>query len=191
MIDPVADLYWAALSTKHTVRASYAAARYAVDMHVPGDFVECGVFAGVQAAAMARALMGYREITRKVHLFDSFNGVPAAGPNDVGWTHPQGVSKCSKQEMLGYMGMWKIPQDLLVIHEGDFADTIPHAKGPIAVLRVDADLYESTLICMKYLYPLVSSGGWIIVDDWDLPGARKAVMETVSEFGPVYFQKHG
>jgi len=204
MIDPVADLYWAALSTKHTVRASYAIACQALAQSVPGDLVECGVFAGANAAAMARGVLDIRKSypgfdtgIRKVHLFDNFKGVPASGPHDVNWPHPEGISKCSKEELLGYMGEWKIPADLLQIHEGDFSRTVPAwAEAAtqlgirIAVLRLDADLYESTRICMENLFPLVSAGGWIIVDDFDLPGARKAVMEQVTEFGPVYFQKH-
>ena len=57
------------------------------------------------------------------------------------------------------------------------------------MLRLDADLYESTKVCIEWLYPLVSPGGWMIVDDWDLSGARKAVTEHVKVFGPTYFQK--
>ena len=200
MIDPVADLTWAALSSKETVRASYEIARAAIAAGVPGDFVECGVFAGSNAAAMARAILdGYHvrpgvAPPRHVHLFDSFAGVPSSGPHDEGWTHPKGVSACSRLHVEQYMRNWNIPPELLVYHEGLFEDTLQRAAAhapQIAVLRLDGDLYESTRICLEHLYPLVSVGGWVIVDDWNLPGCRKAVDEY---FGgappaPIYFNK--
>jgi len=197
--DPVADLTWAALSSKETVRASYEIARAAIAAGIPGDFVECGVFAGSNAAAMARAILDIRRERsapvdgRRVHLFDSFAGVPSGGPHDEGWMHPKGVSACSRLMVEQYMRNWNIPAELLVYHEGLFAETVASMmQTPIAVLRLDGDLYESTRICLEHLYPLVSVGGWIIVDDWNLPGCRKAVDEY---FGgappaPIYFHKN-
>jgi hypothetical protein len=133
---------------------------------------------------------------KRVHLFDSFAGVPSGGPHDEGWTHPEGVSACSRVQVEEYMRAWKIPIELLQFYEGLFEHTLPMAVGTalvgsIAVLRLDGDLYESTKVCLEHLYPLVSVGGWVIVDDWNLPGCRKAVDEY---FGgappaPVYFHK--
>jgi hypothetical protein len=129
---------------------------------------------------------------RRVHLFDSFAGVPPGGPNDEGWTHPEGVSACSRAQVEEYMRAWKIPPKLLNYHPGLFAETVASMmQTPIAVLRLDGDLYESTKVCLEHLYPLVSVGGWVIIDDWNLPGCRKAVDEY---FGgappaPVYFHK--
>lgn len=185
------DLEWAALSSDHTVRASYEIARAAISCRVSGDLVECGVFAGANAAAMARAIIDSGETFRRVHLFDSFAGCPAGGANDIGWTHKDGVSACSKEQLLEYMAAWSIPRDLLVIHEGLFADTVPRFSGAIAVLRLDGDLYESTKVCIEHLYPRIVPGGWCIIDDWDLPGCRKAIDEVMNgRYGPVYFQRH-
>ena len=214
-----------ALSSIETVRASYDIANLAIRHGIPGDFVECGVFAGSQVAAMAKALMDnpyYRQLCpgdRRIHLFDSFTGIPAGGPNDIEWLragHPPGHSACSIAQVRANMWLWGINESLLVYHKGLFSSTIPDAtvyclncEAPavkngcpfcerilrqaridsIAVLRLDGDLYESTKVCIKHLYPLVSAGGWIIVDDWDLSGARKAVTEGVGQFGPVYFQR--
>lgn len=216
----------AALSSLETVQASYDLAKLAIERGIPGDFVECGVFAGAQSAAMAKALLDHegvaigREIqrlhcgdddetflfggSRHVHLFDTFCGIPQAGPHDKEFLdagHAAGVSACPLAQVKGYMRDWGIPDELLVYHEGLFQDTVPIAVTKdfplplawafidhIAVLRLDGDLYESTKVCMQYLYPLVSRGGWIIVDDWKLSGARKAVEEFVNP-GPVYFRK--
>ena len=58
--------------------------RRVLDEKVPGDLVECGVFAGAQAALMALAMHGRPEILgRRVHLYDSFEGIPMAGPHDT------------------------------------------------------------------------------------------------------------
>lgn len=202
MSDPVSDLTWAALSSKETVLASYQIARAAIAAGVPGDFVECGVFAGANAAAMARAIQSFVPTAipselpnRRVHLFDSFTGVPERGPHDDKWEHPAGVSACSRAQVEEYMQLWKIPSELLVYHEGLFADTIPRAAAhapQIAVLRLDGDLYESTRVVLEQLYPLVSVGGWVIIDDWNLVGCRKAVEEYFQSDvqAPIYFQRH-
>jgi hypothetical protein len=79
---------------------------------------------------------------------------------------------------------WHLPADLFVFHEGWFQDTIPKVvMGPIALLRLDGDLYESTKVCLEGLYPKVSKGGWVIVDDYALTGCRKAVHEYLDRIG--------
>lgn len=194
------QITWAALSTTQTVRTSYEMARACIDAGIPGDFVECGVFAGVQCAAMAIALMETGTESRRVHLFDSFQGIPKAGEfdNDIaplvgrasnGAIEPSGQSVCSLEQVKQYMESWGIPERLLVYHPGWFQDTVPSAEiGSIALLRLDGDLYESTKVCLEHLYPKLSPGGWCVVDDFELDGCRKAVLETVKT-GPIYFRK--
>ncbi len=190
----LANVAEGALSSRETVRASFDFARLAMERGVEGDFVECGVYGGAQCAAMARAVMlseNYSDKRRKVHLFDSFTGVPKPGPEDEGWSHPEGVSLCSLEACKEHMTEWGIPESMLVWHPGPFDKTMDGSgieQLNIAVLRLDADLYESTLCAMHSLYPLVSPGGWVIVDDFALPGCRKAVLEVVSP-APIYFQK--
>ena len=220
----------AALSSKETVYASYDIARLAIERGVPGDFVECGVYGGAQCAAMARAIMDCAsasrddasafkggpqwikhydrgEGARRVHLFDSFAGIPPAGPEDREFLeagHPEGLSLCTLEACKEHMAAWGIPDELLVWHPGPFGNTMnmqmfvrkidsltmKACPAEIAVLRLDADLYDSTRVSLENLYPLVSPGGWVICDDFDLSGARKAVMEHVGRnFGPLYWRK--
>ncbi len=202
----------AALSRKETLLATYDLARSVIERGIPGDFVECGVFGGAQVAVMARAIMDNPESfavshkqLRRVHLFDSFQGVPAAGPHDIDFAcggHKAGVSVCSLDAVKQHMKEWGIPDELLVYHPGWFADTmhkmfaIQQAYGVIkkrqgiALLRLDGDLYESTRTCLEYLYPMLSPGGWLIVDDYGLDGARKAVSEYFAgNYPPAYFQR--
>ncbi len=203
-----------ALSSRETLKASFDLARNVIERGIPGDFVECGVFGGSQCAVMARAIMeqyserGHdgrfdhllmeelKRDPRRVHLFDSFAGVPEPGPEDVEWiaaAHKPGQSICTLDAVRAHMEEWGIPDELLRYHVGDFSDTVRRLEYPklsqISVLRLDGDLYSSTKVCMEYLFPLVSPGGWIIVDDFALSGARKAFLETVGDTGPAYFQK--
>ncbi len=197
-----------ALSSRETLKASFDLARNVIERGIPGDFVECGVFGGSQCAVMARAIMDeeswvdpyggrfLRKSNRTVHLFDSFAGVPAPGREDLEWIaagHKEGQSICTLEAVQAHMEEWGIPDELLRYHVGDFSDTVRRLEYPklsqISVLRLDGDLYSSTKVCMEYLFPLVSPGGWIIVDDFALSGARKAFLETVGDTGPAYFQK--
>lgn len=178
---------------------------------IPGDAVECGVYAGAQSALMARAIMDFHGVNSegkfwlapegklrpgdqmpRVHLFDSFTGIPAPGPHDIDLAaNKGGESACSLEDVQKNMKEWGIPNELLVYHAGLFNNTVPLALAmecpkQIAVLRLDGDLYESTRDCMPLL-DLVSPGGYVIVDDWNLDGCRKAVNEKIMP-APIVFR---
>jgi hypothetical protein len=68
--------------------------------------------------------------------------------------------------------------------QGWFSETVPgyNFNEPIAVLRLDGDWYESTMVCLEHLYPLVVKGGLIVIDDyymWD--GCARAVHEYLGK----------
>jgi len=177
-----------AYSSLHTIKASYSAGRYVQTFSVPGVIVECGVGAGSNAAAMAIGT------SKMVHLFDTFAGVPAAGPEDVEWleaNHPVGQSSHSRKQVVSHLTEWGFDLGQFVFHEGMFQDTVPAwaATNPkIALLRLDGDLYESTKVCLEHLIPLVVPGGIIVVDDFDLSGSRKATLDYMgNSFGPIQF----
>jgi O-methyltransferase len=190
------DIGQRALSQTETLEATYDITCAILIRDTPGDFVECGVFAGAQVAAMAKACMDLNGMDRRIHLFDSFQGVPAPGPydNDIRaaggiWLSPP-VSACSLDDVKANMQEWGIDPALLVYHCGLFEETIPRAEiDSIALLRLDGDLYASTRVCIEHLYPKVSRGGWCIVDDWILDGCRRAVNETLGHPSPVYWRK--
>lgn len=185
-----------ALSSFETVQNSYDTAMLAIARGIPGDFVEAGVFAGSQAAAMALAIMDANDgpYLRKVHMFDTFLGIPQAGEHDREFLeagHKEGLSACSVEDVIGHMDEWGIDPSILVYHVGLFAKTMPLAKlQEIAVLRLDGDLHDSTKTALECLYPVVSRGGWIIVDDFALSGARKATIDYIGgNFGPTQWRK--
>lgn len=175
----------AALSYTVTIENSWDLARQCDIEGLPGVLVECGVFAGAQAAAMALASPG-----RLVHLFDSFEGIPEAsvhddqqpgiGPveNAQGRLVSSGISVCGLSQVSRNMSRWGIPESRVVFHAGWFQQTVPQWESqPIALLRLDGDLYESTKVCLEGLYADVVPGGYLIIDDYALKGCRKAVHE--------------
>lgn len=198
-----------ALGHRSSQEQTYDLARLVLQRGIPGDFVECGVYAGASCALMAQAIVDHSGDAilydirmgdvKRVHLFDSFAGIPKPGPHDYELrSNVGGESACSLEEVQGNMQRWGIPDELLVYWRGDFASTTWAASGEgvskqvhkIALLRLDGDLYESTLVCMEHLYPLVSPGGYVIVDDFNLSGCRKAVMEFMEDqIAPVVWRR--
>lgn len=170
----------AALSTLPTLYFSFEAAHVCIKEGVPGDFVECGVFAGAQCGAMALACQKHEE-PHRIHLFDSFQGIPEAGPMDDPRLSGESVSSLENTQKFMHK-CWKIDPDWCVYHVGWFKDTIPDAQiEQIAILRLDGDLYESTKVCLKYLYPKLSANGFCIIDDYALSGCRMAVREYLGK----------
>ena len=185
-----------ALCNPPTLINSYELAEKCILENIHGDFVECGVFNGSQSAAMALANQTYKQ-KRITHLFDSFQGIPMAGPNDdetitscigvppegqEGALISSGIDIRSRQQVIKCMREWRIDINFLKFYEGWFQYTMPkfHSvfkeKG-IAVLRLDGDLYESTKVCLEYLHQYVIKGGFVIIDDYALMGCRKACDE--------------
>jgi Macrocin-O-methyltransferase (TylF) len=169
---------------------------------IPGDFVEAGVCGGGQPAVMAYVSEKYGESKRKVHLFDSFDGLPMAGPDDTEFdqqtlgVNPDRANGIRSDRLVAKrwqvelnMKKWEVNESLLEYHVGWLQNVLPvdaPKMGPIAVLRVDVDLYDSTVPVFEYLYPLVSSGGYIISDDWGEAGAIPARFAVLK-----YFDKMG
>jgi len=148
--------------------------------------VECGVFAGTHPAMMACAVMDCsQQSVRRVHLFDTFDGVPEIGERDKFKSAQvaqqlRDQTKCALQIVQDYMEEWGIPADLLVYHEGRLEETLPPLSlFPIALLRIDCDLYDGTQAVLRYLYPSVSERGITVMDDYAFEGCRLAFQETL------------
>lgn len=151
---------------------------------VPGDFVETGVWRG-GASIFARAVLdAYDGRDRLVWCCDSFAGLPAPSKEP----HPTDATDCHHTfaalaaplpEVRANFLRYRISTDRVRFVEGWFEDTLPTLPvTQIAVLRLDGDMYGSTITALTNLYPKVSQGGAVIVDDYHvIAGCRAAVDE--------------
>ena len=163
------------------------------DRGVPGAFVECGVLDGGSAALVAHATRD-REPARPVHLFDAWQGLPPTVAQDGRasevWT---GEAVGSPRRVRRVMRQLKIDPARLCFHVGWFSDTFPRAQiDEIALLHIDADFYEPVRLCLQRWYPVVSSGGYVQLDDYsEFAGCRKATDEFLRDHPEVTLESHG
>jgi O-methyltransferase len=152
--------------------------RQVIADHVPGDLIETGVWRGGGSILMRAVLAAYADTTRLVWVADSFEGLPRpTHPRDAGdehWRYPQ--LAVSIDEVRSNFARYGLLDHQVRFLQGWFADTLPSAPiDQLAVLRLDGDMYSSTLDALEPLYPKVSPGGFVIVDDYSLEGCRQAV----------------
>lgn len=169
------------------------AVRHVVSANVPGDIVECGVWRGGSMMAAAYALQSLGRCDRDLYLFDTYSGMTApteVDTNAIGesaatlmggsvWAH------ASLEEVQGNLARTGYDMRRLHFIRGRVEDTLPGAAPErIAILRLDTDWYESTRHELTHLYPRLSPGGVLIIDDYGhWQGCRKAVDEYFSTSG--------
>lgn len=153
--------------------------RKVVAEKIPGDIVETGVWKG-GACIWAAAVLKQVKSDKKVYVCDSFEGLPPV-------SHPKETISYDDAESLR-VSLEEVEEnfrrfDLLnnvVFVKGWFKDTMPTLNIPVSILRLDGDMYESTDDVLRYMYDRVSPGGYVIVDDYQLPSCRMAVDELRS-----------
>jgi O-methyltransferase len=154
---------------------------------VPGDLIETGVWRGGATIFMRAILKAYGVNDRTVWAADSFKGLPAPDPDkypqDVACLHAlQGDYhlQVPLSEVRANFATYGLLDEQVRFLEGWFRDTLPTAPiKQLAVLRLDGDLYESTMDALRSLYPKLSVGGYVIVDDY---GAINECQQAVQDF---------
>jgi hypothetical protein len=159
-----------------------------IDEKIPGDLVETGVWRGGACIFMRALLKAYEDTTRSVWVADSFAGLPP--PNaavyraDAGDAHHTfgDFLAVSRQEVEENFRRYNLLDVQVRFLEGWFKNTLPTAPiDRIAVLRLDGDMYESTIQALDALYEKVSCGGFVIIDDHFLKPCRQAVTDFRSK----------
>lgn len=148
---------------------------------VPGDFIETGVWRGGACIFMRAALNAYGDASRKVWVADSFEGLPkpdgrySQDEGDLHWTASHTLA-ISLDQVKANFSRYGLLDGRVQFLKGWFKDTLPSAPiERLAILRVDGDMYASTMDALSNLYPKLSAGGFVIVDDYGAVGAcRKA-----------------
>jgi O-methyltransferase len=152
---------------------------------VPGDLVETGVWRGGASIFMRGVLKALGETSRRVWVCDSFAGLPRPDPEkypadagDPHWTFAE--LAVSLDQVKGNFTRYGLLDEQVRFLPGWFRDTLPNSPiERISVLRLDGDMYESTHDALGALYPRLSPGGYLVVDDY---GARPPCREAVDAF---------
>lgn len=150
--------------------------------NVPGDLIETGVWRGGATIFMRAILKAYGVEDRCVWVADSFEGLPP--PDAEKYPHDAGDVHHTKEELAipledvkANFGRYGLLDGQVRFLKGWFRDTLPEAPiERLAVIRLDGDMYESTMDGLTNLYPNLSPGGYLIVDDYgSVPACRQAV----------------
>lgn len=179
------------LTSPERIAALRDAVRHVVATGVPGAFVECGVWRGGSAMVIAATLHELGVDDRELCLFDTFTHMPFPGEADIdvfGRAAADYYDVASGSEAFRYLPLEAVqdavastgyPRERMSFVQGMVEETIPEqAPDTIALCRLDTDWYESTAHEMEHLYPRLSPGGVLLIDDYGhFQGSRKAVDE--------------
>lgn len=174
------------------------ATKYVVEKNIVGDIVECGVWRGGSMMTVIHTLQNLNHLSKFLYLYDTYEGM--SDPTDVDYSKDGNAAidllkkkKKTKEDTLWAYAtledvkenIYKLdyPKDRITFIKGKVEDTIPRSvPHAISLLRLDTDWYESTKHELVHLFPLLSSGGVIIIDDYGhWQGAKKAVDEYFEE----------
>lgn len=152
-----------------------------VKENIEGDFIETGVWRGGACIFMRGFLKAHQIKDRTVWVADSFQGLPV--PNKIKYPQDTGdilytfdYLKVSLENVQNNFRKYDLLDEQVQFLKGGFKDTLPVAPiKKLAILRLDGDLYESTMDGLNNLYDKVSNGGFIIVDDYALPTCKAAI----------------
>lgn len=184
------------------LEATYDAVTLVNRERIPGAIVECGVAQGGCAALMASTDAAQRG-ERPIVLCDSFEGLPDPTEADfVDGRTGTHASLLERGSCLGtesqvtelLFGRFGLAPDRVRLVKGWFDETLPplsRTVGTIALLRIDADWYDSVKCCLESLYDSVAPGGVVIIDDYgSCHGARRAVDEFLAQRGEHPIMSH-
>jgi hypothetical protein len=162
----------------------------ALNQGVPGDLMETGVWRGGATILMRGVLKAYDVHDRTVWVADSFAGLPKPDVEKYPADKHMDLSHIpelavSVEQVQSHFERYGLLDDQVRFLKGWFRDTLPTAPvQQLAVLRLDGDLYESTMDALTSLYPKVSVGGYVIVDDYGAyPACRQAVHDYLDARG--------
>jgi O-methyltransferase len=179
------------MTSAERVAALADACRYISRRKIEGDFVECGVWRGGSSMAAALTLLDAEDV-RELFLFDTYTGMTPPSAKDRAHSGEPAESVLERSErnrciadeadVAANLASTGYPGERVHLIKGDVLETIPVSAPPtIALLRLDTDFYESTRHELAHLYPRLSSGGVLIIDDYGhWQGARQAVDEYFS-----------
>lgn len=186
------------MTSPERIFALIQSVKYILNANIAGTIVECGVWRGGGMMAVADTLLKHGKFDRDLYLFDTFEGMTKPSHLDISYLNESASALFSVQKVTDYSSEWcyaqmeevqrnlfgtGYPQEKLKFIKGRVEDKLPSlAPETIALLRLDTDWYESTRHELVHLYPRLSSGGVLIIDDYGYwEGAKKATDEYFSQ----------
>ncbi len=177
--------------------ALYKALEYVITQNIEGDIVECGVWRGGSSMLAALTLKKMNRTDKSIYLYDTFSGMSEPTDKDISLHGRSSVEKWKTLQQ-GHINTWdyapleeveknisstSYPRNKVHFIKGKVEDTIPlTVPKKISLLRLDTDWYESTKHELEHLFPRLSKGGILIIDDYGhWQGARKAVDEYIKD----------
>ena len=164
---------------------------YKMSRNIPGSIVECGVFKGVSLARFAMLRSIFKNTSKKIIAFDIFGKYPQTNFSPDKKIRKEfikgaGDKSISIKQLRKVLKHKKTEKEVEII-KGDITSTVPkyaksHPKLKISLLNLDTDVYEPAVTILEYLYPKITKGGIIILDDYGaFPGETKAVNDYFKE----------
>ncbi|MBT8609368.1 macrocin O-methyltransferase [Polynucleobacter paneuropaeus] len=153
---------------------------------VPGDLIETGVWRGGATIFMKACLKALGENERAIWVADSFEGLPPPSPlyspdsGDVHHTYPE--LAVSLEKVQDNFRKYDLLDDKICFLKGWFSKTLKTDRiRQLAIIRLDGDMYESTIDALSALYPKLNKGGFLIVDDYCLKPCAQAIHDYRKE----------
>ena len=183
------------MTSPERIWALISATRYVVTNKIAGDFVECGVWRGGSVLAICRTLKDLGVNDRKIYLYDTFEGMtPPTKEDMVIYSGASALELLENTEVGDGKNVWayasledvkhnlkqsKYPEENFIFIKGDITQTLYETSpSQVSLLRLDTDWYASTKVELEILYPVLNSGGVLIIDDYGhWAGSKKAVDE--------------
>ena len=176
------------ITSYERMKCLYDAVALVNEKNIEGDFVECGVFKGGSVMNMAYTQLNYKEL-RHIHLYDTFEGMTKPTNIDIAYDglmaddmlkRGSNLCICSIDTVTENINQTKYPSNYVHYHKGDVLVTLSkEVPDKISILRLDTDWYESSRRELEVLYPLLTNGGILIIDDY---GHWKGAKEATDEY---------
>jgi len=167
------DIHREKRSLMSAFEAYYVYALARAQVKLAGDYAEVGVFKGASAKLICEA-----KGTKKLRLFDTFEGLPDPSEHDLG-VHRKGQYTCTLDSVQQYLNDYNNVE----FFQGMFPDSTAGVEdATYAFAHFDVDLYDSTLSCLEYFYPRMVPGGVMLSHDYGmLAGVEKAFAEFFAD----------
>ena len=185
------------LTSLERMYSLYKAVNYICKNKIAGDLVECGVWKGGSVMLMALTLLKLGETQRSIYMFDTYEGMVEPTDVDVNYSNVTAKEKWEAtstgdgstwcfsplEDVRRNINLTGYPEDKFILVKGKVEDTLPGTMPSSAcLLRLDTDFFESTYHELKHLYPVLSKGGILIIDDYGhWKGSKEATDMYIAE----------